>query len=71
MDTRTGEIRELAEDAELPGPRWVSIGELLASGKVIDIEGMKLKIVKAYIQPGSPGRVTLRLRGMPGTAITK
>jgi len=72
MDTRTGEIKEMPPGFEPePGSSWVSIGELLADGKIIEIEGMRLRIVKAYIQPGKPGRVTIRLKGLPGTAIQK
>ena len=70
MDTETGEIKKFALDEFVPD-NFKPISEIFGEGNIIKIEGTTWRVVKAYIQPGKPGRMTIRLRGMPGTEIRK
>jgi hypothetical protein len=66
MNDKTGEIRNGSED-ELKelfvnDSNWRPLN--LKTGQTIEIEGFKFMIQSAKINPGKPGRITLKLKGM-------
>ena len=70
MDTRTGEVREFAPTYKIP-EHFVPINDIFEKGSDVEIEGTKWRVVNSFIKPGTPGRVTLVLSGLPGTTIAK
>jgi hypothetical protein len=69
MHPQTGEIKFFEEEEGIP-KGWIGL-DYLKVGKELTLHGLKFKIVKSEIHPGKPGKVDLKLEGMPNTPDTK